>query len=36
MSQVNPTIFFTILSGIYLVVVSIMLFVKTKKYSTDQ
>ena len=31
MSQVNPTIFFTILSGIYLVVVSIMLFVKTKK-----
>lgn len=31
MNQINPTIFFTILSGIYLVVVSIMLFVKTKK-----
>lgn len=30
MSQVNPTIYFTVLSGIYLVVVSIMLFVKTK------
>lgn len=31
MNQVNPTIYFTILSGIYLVVVSIMLFLKTKR-----
>lgn len=30
MNQINPTIYFTILSGIYLVVVSVMLFVKKK------
>ena len=31
MGEINSTIYFTILSGIYLAIVSVMLFVKKRK-----
>ena len=35
MNKVNPTIFFTILSAVYLIVVSVMLILKTKNTAKD-